>query len=364
MDRDFHFGATYAAAYAVFGDVYDAVIIARAAQYVDEFSGDPYNEVRKAWTSRNKGIAQTVQTTAAMVLHNASNYTGVDRWTAHIWPVFHFLPAITLPSDMLAVTVKDDDERALLSLLCAPYSPMANALIEETRRVWSKVKNTDSQNEKYEKYQAKRQDYLIRIGITMHVLADTFAHANFFGLPCKNINEVSKVREDGWPTLYSYAPAESAEGYGYMGHGRIGHLPDEAWRHYTYQPQWSSHLIERNNPVIYTDAFFYLKNVLAYIDGQRDTFPRSQTEISCTPDERREMEAFFRDGPKSVEGQEKAWITRNSSGTVTMRYKTPDFKSDKDFMMSFGRQAWKHQDLVFSNCELLRDIMASPRVTV
>lgn len=360
MDRDFHFGATYHAARLANFTESEANIIAHAAQYVDHFSSSALNAVKKyvrdsAPQYDGKGLAQTVQETLALTAHTTANWSGVDAYTAAIWPVFHFLPGNYGRDDIFDT---GDVDRALSPLICRPYGPLAEILLETARDKWDEYQVPTGDG-------SKTLGALIRIGITMHVLADTFAHANFVGLPSKHLNEVHEIcdannadKEIRLLPLKDYAPTLASSGYGYLGHGRIGHLPDQPWMHYYYNNDWPAESIERNNPLIYTEAFLYLYTALAYIQGNGN-LPRSSRDL-LTPGDGAVITIDFTDGTlHSIDAQDKAWVALN--GDVSYIHPNPD--AHMAFIFSFARQAWHHRNLVLENCSPLNNLLSSNRIS-
>jgi hypothetical protein len=105
-------------------------------------------------------------------------------------------------------------------------------------------------------------------GIRMHVLADTGAHMYYAGTPAWHVNDVSghvydmtvspkqRVPFGPGPTDEWYIPPGTGyESFNYLGHGRMGHIPDYPWLKYEYHPKWSKDPIVKDNPKEYLRTF-------------------------------------------------------------------------------------------------------------
>lgn len=268
MDINFHYHVTYTSAVEAGFTPAQAHIIARAARFVDEA------EDVSVQTPTKIAIKNIIDT------FNFSN-SEVKR-IASIWPVFHFLPGDFIN---IAASVKRElvtSPNALLakatSLICGAESSLVEHIVNAARARY----NANPDNAA-----------LIRIGITMHVLADTFAHQGFVGFPMASVNEVREVYVDSpteefersrWMPIASlrgrevYSPAFSEMSFGYLGHGRIGHLPDKPGITFRYVPAWlninSETCIYRSNPIEFYCAFMQMTNAMQYINGGFGSFNR------------------------------------------------------------------------------------------
>jgi hypothetical protein len=148
---------------------------------------------------------------------------------------FHFLPGLEGESLEEKVVTKNGDTGALFQTV------IDEALKEEHKN-------------------------LFRIGITLHVLADTFSHENFSGLwsSCNNVQEVSfvpikrgafsamfsKIKWRIMRSIYNLAPA--------IGHGRAGTLPD-----YPHM-NWSFRSFDGHYPMVSNNTKFYIGMMTLY----------------------------------------------------------------------------------------------------
>lgn len=268
MDNNFHYFVTYTAAVKAGLGPNEAQKVAQAARFVDE-------------------CERTVQSTAALVKNNFSwslSRSDKDKILeiAAVWPVFHFLPgqgggAPGGPGGEDEAT-KEYMELAA-KLICQPGSALVGELVEGARA-------------RYGDGAADENHKLARLGITLHTLADTFAHKNFSGVPSRAVNEVSSVQKEEleqrfkgtrWVPGIDYSPAFSETSFGYLGHGRIGHLPDMPGAVYSYIPAWhparkqpgegECTRIYKQNPWDFYCAYRQMETAVKYITSARGNPP-------------------------------------------------------------------------------------------
>ncbi|MBR5116760.1 MAG: hypothetical protein IK096_06815, partial [Lachnospiraceae bacterium] len=229
MQEDFHYYATYCAAALVGYDHKESLAICHAAQLVDHCS--------RTWLKKVGGPSGAATTQLQLELMDArTDRLGLLDIT-RIWSSFHFLPR-----DLHAEISKGSrNYRDKYRLICGPNGD----LVVDTVTL------------------AKDRP-LAAVGVAMHVLADTWAHANFAGTPSLVINNTNPhffelfLQDDGSFTRkrvsFSHNPkaAEDPEKGIYvgsvyqssensimnLGHGRAGHLPDYSFIRYVYLPAW------------------------------------------------------------------------------------------------------------------------------
>lgn len=272
MDKSFHYYGTYVAALVAGYEPEQAQTIADAAQYVDE--SDENLKVSEEKYGIDFGLIQTVQPPLTIII----KYIGkkVSMITS-VWVPFHFLPGnyksnlhddpnasariktYTGPKTYTWPTKWKYDARAesQFKLLCLPQSPMVSAMI-----------NDIMDNHKGKPYE------IHLTGIKMHVLADTGAHMYYAGTPAWHVNDagadvfdltVSPKKKIRWFHPYNIIdtikgeiaspPDLKYDSYCYLGHGRMGHVPDYPWIKYEYTPKWSSQPIVKDNPSTYIQTF-------------------------------------------------------------------------------------------------------------
>ena len=154
MDLDYHFGTVYVLSrWADFGS-FNARTIAAASQLVDDnFDSTPFSD-----TEEEKNIARGIQ-----VRYSCQNVWGniSGKGNEDIWIPFHFLPGL-------------QGQTEAEKLVCKKHSVMAKRL-------------------KYRLYDTTlaNSNYVFRLGVGMHVLADTWAHQEFAGIN----NAVNQVKD-------------------------------------------------------------------------------------------------------------------------------------------------------------------------
>lgn len=275
MNADFHYYATHLAArYAGFTRE-QADIVCYAAQLVDEVAWGavtPFISV-KPFDSPDRTTYMTTEEIGRVAATSPSWTRESIRRIAEIWQCFHFLPGNEFYRYTYQGKEKDtifnwnitDEEKDLCRQMCLPQSVA----------VWNMVEDI--------KQYRFCDNYLHMLGLRMHVLADTWAHQYYLGIPkwCYNeidVNNVKILVNGRWKkaslntissisTLWSDSLEKlmfqhtgistSYESVFYLGHGRIGSIPDYGCLEYEYHPQWMApgKTIRKNNVEVFTNAF-------------------------------------------------------------------------------------------------------------
>ena len=260
MQKDFHYYATYAAAFLAGYSHEDSVTVAYSAQFVDDCS--------RSLLRKLKGPMNAASTQLQMELMDANtDIMGLQDIT-RIWSSFHFLP-----KDLYAE--KSHCGRRYLNkyrLIAGPNGELVKDTVE-----LAKGKSLQA------------------AGIAMHVVADTWAHANFAGTPSLVINNTNyhffEIFPDGQEKEISFrhnptAPDDVDEGLYTnslyqsdensimnLGHGRAGHLPDYSFCRYKYLPAWADYReVVKDNPSDYRHAFRQLVHAMKYLNGSIEGF--------------------------------------------------------------------------------------------
>lgn len=279
MNMDFHYYATYLAARVAGYEKEEAKIIAYAAQYVDESDSGMIDK------KLLPGLSETTATIESMGTLLGRNMDLVReekeiRESEHIWRSFHFLPGNIHEEDdrkvytgerkysrrflgmhLLGTPEYGEKEARAFSLMCQPNSVLSEKMVNDVK------KNKD------------KPYYLELLGIRMHVLADTWAHRYFAGTPSWWVNEAPKdvyyvpggermeyslLQDFSIKDFNKYMadnyflatpPMPSFRSFSYLGHGRMGAVPDVPFMHYEYRPKWSHADVEKNNPEEFLLAF-------------------------------------------------------------------------------------------------------------
>lgn len=282
MQEDFHYYATYCAAFLAGYSHEESMEICYSAQFVD-------------WCTRTllkkiKAPQAAATTQMQLELMDArTDPTGLQDIT-RIWSSFHFLPR-----DLYAPTGRKRTSKRYRNkyrLICGPNGD----LVVDT-------------------VQLAKGSSLQAAGVAMHVLADTWAHQHFAGTPSLVINNTGyhfyeMIRtEDGMQERHinfrhnPSAPDDPEEGkytsslyqssennIMNLGHGRAGHLPDYSFIRYRYLPAWGQYEeIIKDNPSDYLHAFCQMVYALRYLRGDAPAFAKDTYEIRAVRPWRREI---------------------------------------------------------------------------
>ncbi len=234
MQIDFHNAVTYVVARLANFSHEEAHIIAYSAQYVDDATNDGYITFdTRAMYSR---IASA---------HKMLDYKNFDDLANHhSWIPFHFLPGNDgLPMDQGA------DLDFMKKIICRPNSFIAKDMVREC------IRHKNDKNS------------LHRLGITMHVYADTWAHQGFAGV----IHEANRTTQltSGSAKLATATMVEDVKNYfthlidhatGHfvadalpLGHGTVLSYPDQPYLKWSYINNAGEKII-RDNPKDFLEA--------------------------------------------------------------------------------------------------------------
>ena len=243
MQADFHYYATYCAAFLAGYSHEEALAICYSDQFVDCCTKTFLKSVKAS-------VHAATSQTQAELLDMNTDISGLQDIT-RIWASFHFLPG-----DLYAATPRaSKGYKNKYRLICRPNG----ALLKDT-------------------VDLAAGKSLQHIGIAMHILADTWAHQNFAGTPSLVINSTdcrfSEIMPNGTtrPISFKHAPGakDDIEKAKYnskvfntsennilnLGHGHAGHLPDYSFIRYKYMPAWDNYReCVKDNPADYYKAF-------------------------------------------------------------------------------------------------------------
>ena len=260
MQADFHYYATYCAAYLAGYSHGEALDLCYSDQFVDCCTK---TFLRSILASVHAATSQS----QAELVDMRSDIIGLQDIT-RIWASFHFLPR-----DLNAVTPRaTKDYKNKYRLICGPNG----ALVADTVEL-AKGKSIQA------------------AGIAMHVLADTWAHRNFAGTPSLVINNTDnsfyEIMPDGSSRKMSFkhspGASDDVENNVYnstvfntsensilnLGHGHAGHLPDYSFIRYKYMPAWDNYReCLKDNPSDYYNAFCQMVFAMRYLRGQAEAF--------------------------------------------------------------------------------------------
>ncbi len=243
MQIDFHYNTIRVLMEKTGFSPEDAQIIAYASQYIDDavdhkimkvnghleilsrrFSGKTFNPVCTA----HRGV-QFVQGFKEDVQNK-------------IYIPFHFLP------DLELIKTKKD------SYIVTPNGKLARKLVYLAKTELSK--STGEQ----------RVMNLIRLGISLHVYADTWAHQNFSGRhkPTENdIDNIEIFKEGKWEKISRFSQLE----YNTLpdiGHAEAASFPDQSYLKWKYKKLSTGKIHERDNTQLFIEA---AKNIFNLFTG-------------------------------------------------------------------------------------------------
>jgi len=262
MQEDFHYYATYCAAYIAGFSHDESLKIAYCSQFVDCCSKSLLTKLK----APEKAATTQLQLEMMDIRITPLSLQDITR----IWASFHFLPYdLNAPVKRKPKIYKD-----IYRLICNPNG----SLVVDTIKL-------------------AKDKSLPAAGIAMHVLADTWAHRYFAGTPSLVINNTNyhfyeilpdKERhidfrhnplapddiENGKYTGSLYQSSEHS--IMNLGHGRAGHFPDYSFAKYRYLPAWNGYKeVIKDNPTEYYLAFCQMVYALQYLKG---TVPDFETE--------------------------------------------------------------------------------------
>lgn len=273
MQGDFHYYATYCAAYLAGYSHEESMDICYGAQFVDLCSKTLLSKI---------GATEDAATTMLQLemMDARTDILGLQDIT-RIWSSFHFLP-----KDLYAQAEgKSRRPKVYMNkyrLICGPNGELVKKTVE-----LAKGKSLPS------------------VGIAMHVVADTWAHANFAGTPSLVINNTTddfyeltdddetgnsdkkitfrhnpSAADDLDKDLFTNSLFQRSESSVMnLGHGRAGHLPDYSFIRYRYLPAWYDYrVLVKDNPSDYRNAFCQLVYAMKYLRGDVSGFETATYE--------------------------------------------------------------------------------------
>ncbi len=309
MQIDFHHAVTYVAARIAGFRHEEADIIAYAAQYVDDATCDG------VITFDTKAMYKRISSS-----HKTIDFDNFDPLEdLMVWMPFHFLPGNG------GADPGDNPEGTFIHKLVARSdSPVAREMVHAALQDHDKPYS------------------LHRLGITMHVYADTWAHQGFAGV-LHEINEVSdfdeidnsEVFEGGLKGFINQFVEKSVPP---LGHGKANVFPDMPFLSWRYRDGHGK-IVERNNCDIFCQAADALCRTMQ--EYRRQTLPAVQ--VSGIGDEdMKKIRALFMD-QKHEDGnrRHKAWLRAISgTGGQAFSFGPATISYDED-----GDDSWKARAL-------------------
>lgn len=288
MNIDFHYYGTYVAARLAGYDFNSAQTIAHAAQYVDDSDQSMLCDSLGNVIITDFAPVPTVQSMTDMLKKNFMWSEENSKTMADIWMPFHFLPGnyganpdikqYTGPTSDRGIAYSwtfDQESAKQFQLLCKPNSLLGKGMVNDI------IVNHEDKNYT-----------LFMTGMRMHTLADTWAHMFYIGIPQWFVNNAGETvyKIDGqtktevkWQRAWPWAEGtDIINGEGatpnmlaynsvvYLGHGRMGHLPDYPYLKYQYHAQWSKDDIVKDNQGYFLQAFKQLVKAMQCIKNKAE----------------------------------------------------------------------------------------------
>ena len=294
MQIDFHYYATYCAAYLAGYSHEECLAICYSAQFTDCCTRTLLS------TINGPDSAATTQLKLEM-MDARTDILGLQDIT-RIWASFHFLPRDLHADVKKGAHVYKEKYR----MICGPNGDLL-------------VKTVNLAKEKS----------LQAVGLAMHVLADTWAHQYFAGTPSQVINNTDYwfyelIPDEENPTdpetgsknfterrvTFRHNPVEKDDpekglyvGTIYqlqessvmgLGHGRAGHLPDYSFMRYKYLPAWNDYKeIIKDNPSDYYKAFCQMVYAMKYLRSEYETFETERYDTKTVSPYEEEIRAIL-----------------------------------------------------------------------
>ena len=303
MQIDFHHATTYVVARDAGFNHADADIIAYAAQYVDDAtSSGTISFTNRAVYSRISSAHKMLDVRNTEELANH-----------HVWMAFHFLPGNG------GLSAGQNPAGSFIDkIICTPNSQIAQDMVR------------DAIVEKHRPYG------LHRLGVTMHVYADTWAHQGFAGV-LHHVNEVEDARETSKSGIFKKTLGGILNGLlddaiPPLGHGRAQTFPDMPFLQWQYR-NGRGELIKRDNTADFLAASEHMCKAM-----RRFILSDPNAEVAGLGGQTREQirnmftATVFEDGDK----RHRIWLDAVSKGVFTVCGKV-----DIDDYFSRGNDSWK-----------------------
>jgi hypothetical protein len=303
MQIDFHHGVTYVVARLAGFDHPAANIIAYSAQYVDDATNSGLIRFDNGFLFSRISSA-----------HKMLDYRNFQELSTHrVWIPFHFLPGNG------GVSANQAPPNDLVDkLICRPNSFVAQDMVRECI------------------HQRQHSYSLQRLGITMHVYADTWSHQGFAGINHKVNEAVKLVDEQGKPDrqllnrLTGFFIGEALP----LGHGAVLSHPDKPFLRWGYTNGRGEKII-RDNPTDFLTAADHLCRAMQrYLAGNPDATVSGMPEV----DKRKiaELLQTIQDDKGTVRHQK--WLAAIAEGKFSFGSATVTY-------VAKGKGSWKYEAL-------------------
>ena len=297
MQIDFHHAVTYVAARCAGFKDSEADTIAYAAQYVDDSTSSG-----PVWFNNKAMYLRCSSAHCSLDLSNLK-----DEENHVVWLPFHFLPGNGgLPAG------QDPTGSLINKIVCHPGSSVAKEMLDAAIADQGKLYG------------------LHRLGITMHVYADTWAHQGFAGV-LHEINEVDKLKETSTKKVFKgglpkFLRSILDDTIPPLGHGRALTFPDMPFLSWEYT-NGQGKRVKRNNTTLFLDAAEAMCRAMQRYRGVK------VTGLS-TADTSKLKDFFLLYTNKDGKVRHQKWIKAIADGAFS-------FGKAKVSYAAYGRSSWK-----------------------
>lgn len=339
MQIDFHHTTVYVLARLAGFSKSRADIIAYASQYVDDAtsSGTVYFG-NKALYHRISSAHKMLDPRNLMALANHQ-----------VWLPFHFLPGNGNKG-----MGKNPQGSFINKIICMPNSYIARRMINDA---------IIQQNSPYS---------LHRLGVVLHVYADTWAHQGFAGV-LHTVNDVEHAREIGdsgvFPAgLVGILQDVLDDTIPPLGHGRAFIFPDMPFLSWQYKNGHGEKIVRNNTDIFCEAAEYIFRAMKRYMAGD----PALKTD-GINPADRKQIRRLFTE-IKDPDGKRRhqEWQRAIKKGAFS-------FGPETVFYTARRRQSWKtkalgtshdipvytyHKNFLTSNWKLFHDAVQAHRFSI
>lgn len=313
MQIDGHHTLTYVLARMVGFNHEESNIIGHSAQYVDDATNSGLVEFDNG--------AMFSRISSAHGVYDMKNHLNAHE-NHLVWVPFHFLPG----ND--GKPAGENPKGSFINkLVCKPESEVAYNMLDACME------------------DVKKPYFLHRLGITMHVFADTFAHKGFAGI-IHNVNKVKNLTSLNYDMDFiDHVKSKALSRKFPMGHGAALTFPDMPFLKWSYTNGLGEN-IERNNLDDFNQAAHYLFNQLARAlyayDSKREINPPDNEDNTKNFNQIKTNFETFR--YEKGDERHKKWIdsianTEFSFGSVQLEYIAKGSGSWKDD--AIGQKEWR-----------------------
>jgi hypothetical protein len=306
MQIDGHHTLTYIAARLAGYGRRQASVIAYSAQYVDDATNSGLV------TFKNGALYQRISSA-----HKMLDYRNSDELANHmVWVPFHFLPG-----NGGKPAGENPHGTFIRKLVCYPDSHVARDMLRACA------------------VDIGRPHALHRLGISMHVYADTWAHQGFAGVNHK-INEVSELKSNNktldrnfFHKIANFFLSESFP----LGHGAALSHPDRPSLIWEYRNGLGEKVV-RNNPEIFMDAVNKMCCAMQCF-RQSDTTMNLEQQPGLPDKDARKLFSLI----KSIKGEtgeerHQKWLDEIDKGSFS-------FGAEAIGYIPKGANSWKHKSI-------------------